>query len=65
MYAIFAGLFYFGGLLIENSYDENTGEYGLNPEQVFMAIFAIFFGAAHSGSAMSMGPDLGKAQIAA
>lgn len=30
-----------------------------------MAIFAIFFGAAHSGSAMSMGPDLGKAAIAA
>jgi len=39
--------------------------YNLNPEEVFIAIFAIFFGASQAGTAMSMGPDIGKAQVAA
>lgn len=61
VYCVFAALFYFGGLLIEYSKDENTGKYGLDPENVFIAIFAIFFGASQAGTAMSMGPDVGKA----
>jgi len=44
-YCTFAGLFYFGGMIIENSYDEKTKTYGVNPEHVFLAIFAIFWGA--------------------
>lgn len=32
---------------------------------MFIALFAIFFGASHVGTAMSMGPDIGKANIAA
>lgn len=72
VYAVFAGLFYFGGLLIENSFDPNKidpktgqGTYSLDPEDVFIAIFAIFFGASQAGTAMSMGPDIGKARVAA
>ena len=65
MYIVFAGLFYFGGLIIEDSFDEDTGEYSINPEHVFIAIFAIFFGASHAGTAMSLGPDIGKAIISA
>ena len=45
LYAVFAGLFYFGGLLIENSFDERTNSYDISPEDVFIAMFAIFFGA--------------------
>jgi len=37
----------------------------INPKDVFIALFAIFFGANHAGMAMSMGPDIGKAQLAA
>lgn len=37
----------------------------VNPKDVFIALFAIFFGANHAGMAMSMGPDIGKAQLAA
>lgn len=72
VYCVFAGLFYFGGLLIENSFDPEKidpstgqGTYGLDPEDVFIAIFAIFFGASQAGTAMSMGPDIGKAKVAA
>lgn len=32
---------------------------------VFVAIFSIFFGASQAGTAMSMGPDVGKAGVAA
>lgn len=45
VYAVFAGCFFFGGLLIEDSKDEKTGEYTINPEDIFMTIFAILFGA--------------------
>ena len=61
MYVIFAALFYFGGLLIDSNFDEESKTYNLNPEEVFIAIFAIFFGASQAGTAMSMGPDIGKA----
>ena len=37
----------------------------VEPKDVFIALFAIFFGANHAGMAMSMGPDIGKAQLAA
>lgn len=40
-------------------------ECSINPKDVFIALFAIFFGAQHAGTAMSMGPDIGKAQLAA
>lgn len=56
VYVVFAGLFYCGGLLIENgteveiialpdgtSYTKYTID--PNPEDVFIALFAIFFGA--------------------
>jgi len=58
---IFAALFYFGGLIIESGKDEKTGAYTINPEEVFIAIFAIFFGAQQAGTAASQGPDIGKA----
>ena len=61
VYVIFAALFYFGGLLIDSNFDEEKKTYNLNPEEVFIAIFAIFFGASQAGTAMSMGPDIGKA----
>lgn len=68
-------LFYFGGWLLQNdctaSYYPFNGEEveipvcSVNPKDVFTALFAIFFGANHAGLAMSLGPDIGKAQQAA
>lgn len=45
MYMIFAAIFYFGSLVIRNSYNESTGKYDVSSENVFIAMFAIFFGA--------------------
>jgi len=36
-----------------------------NPRDVFIALFAIFFGASQAGTAMSLGPDLAKTATAA
>lgn len=33
----------------------------VEPTDVFIALFAIFFGASQAGTAMSMGPDFAKA----
>lgn len=65
VYVVFAACFYFGGLLIEYSYDEKTGKFSIDPEGIMIAIFAILFGASQAGTAMSLGPDIGKATIAA
>jgi len=67
IYIIFAALFYFGGKIIEaNCTDMNDPKTcSVNPEDVFIALFAIFFGASHAGTALSMGPDIAKANIAA
>lgn len=65
VYVVFAGCFFFGGMLIEDSYDEGTGTYSVNPEDIMLTIFAILFGASQAGTAMSLGPDIGKAVIAA
>jgi len=67
IYIIFAALFYFGGKIIESSCKTVNGvtECSIKPENVFIALFAIFFGASHVGTAMSMGPDIAKAGIAA
>lgn len=37
----------------------------MNPKWVFMALFAVMFGASHAGNAAGMGPDIGKAGAAA
>jgi hypothetical protein len=52
-------LFYFGGLFIERDYPD------LKPEAVFIAMFAIMFGASQAGQVAAMGPDAGKAEKAA
>ena len=77
VYLIFSGLFYFGGMIIEDSqegtikYPIGNGlnielpNYTVNPKDVFISLFAIFFGANQFGMAMAMGPDIGKAQVAA
>lgn len=36
-----------------------------NPDEVFVAIFAMMFGAMAAGQAQQFGPDLGKAKQAA
>lgn len=65
---VFAVLFYAGGWVIEEGCETVTLPNGtaetvcdVDPKEVFIALFAIFFGANHAGMAMSMGPDLGKA----
>jgi ATP-binding cassette subfamily B (MDR/TAP) protein 1 len=62
---MFAAMFFFGGLIIKNSVDEETGEVKINAEDVFIALFAIFFGANAAGNASSFGPDMVKAEAAA
>lgn len=75
IYMVFAALFYAGGWVIDEGCEERTVTQGgvsmtvqecsIDPKDVFIALFAIFFGANHAGMAMSMGPDIGKAQLAA
>lgn len=64
-YIVFAAMFYFGGMIIKNSVDEETGEVKVNAEDVFIALFAIMFGANAAGNASSFGPDVTKAEAAA
>jgi ATP-binding cassette subfamily B (MDR/TAP) protein 1 len=64
-YIMFATMFFFGGLIIKNSVDEETGESSIKTEDVFIALFAIMFGANAAGNASSFGPDVAKAEIAA
>lgn len=58
-------MFYFGGLIIKNSINEETGIPEINPEDIFIALFAIMFGASQAGTAQSFGPEMGKANGAA
>lgn len=64
-YIITTAMFFFGALLLEYSIeqgpDPETGKLYLNPENVFIALFAIMFGASHAGTAAAFGPDNGKA----
>jgi len=50
-------MFYTGGKIVEN--------FGADPENVFIAIFCIMFGAQQLGSSSAFGPDMGKAKGAA
>jgi len=49
---------------MENSMQAD-GTMSIKPENVFIALFAIMFGASHAGTATAFGPDMGKAQAAA
>ena len=64
-YVITSAMFFFAGLLldysIEKGPDPKTGKLYLNPENCFIALFAIMFGANHAGTAAAFGPDNGKA----
>ena len=61
-------MFWVGGKLINDSMDMSTNPptFGdLDPSKIFMALFAIMFGASHAGSASGWAPDAGKATQAA
>lgn len=64
-YIVFGVMFFFGGLIIKNSVDKETGEIKVNADDVFIALFAIMFGANAAGNAASFGPDMEKAEKAA
>lgn len=65
-YVVFAVMFWAGGAIIKNSeFDEETGKPSIDPEDIFIALFAIMFGANAAGTAASFGPDAGKAEAAA
>lgn len=64
-YLVFAAMFWSGGKIIEASYDEDTKQYGIDPTDLFIGLFAIMFGASHAGSSQAFGPDMGKANAAA
>jgi uncharacterized membrane protein len=61
---MFAAMFFFAGMIIRDSVDEN-GNATISVENVFIALFAIFFGANAAGNAASFGPDVTKAEAAA
>lgn len=65
MFLTFAVLFWAGGEIMMNSFNEETGQMDIDPESVFIAIFAMIFGATHAGTAQGFGPDMGKATAAA
>lgn len=58
-FGVFAAVFYFGALIIEADFPE------ANSEDIFLALFCIMFGAYQAGQASSMGPDIGRATVAA
>lgn len=58
MMFIFAALFYSGGKIQENVKE-------LKPENIFIAIFSMMFGAMQAGNSQQFGPDIGKANSAA
>lgn len=59
MYLVFSVMFYAGGLIQENF----KGEF--NGTDIFISLFAIFFGASNAANAFSAAPDIGKARAAA
>ena len=64
-YCAMAAMFYFASVLIDNSCDPATQICTINPEDVFMALFAIMFGMSHAGTVQAFGPDIGRASAAA
>lgn len=61
---MFGVMFWGAGFLIKE-YTTPEGVMELNPKYVFLALFAIMFGASHAGNASAMGPDIAKAGAAA
>lgn len=57
-------MFWSAGKIIAKNFDAETMTFKINPEDVFIALFAIMFGASHAGSAAALGPDMGKALAA-
>jgi len=55
-------MFYFGGMILK--YDAKNDK-KLDHADIFIALFAIMFGASQAGTAASMGPEMGKATSAA
>lgn len=49
--AVIAVMFYVASIIIENGFDLKKKIFNVNPEHVFMALFAIMFGASHAGTA--------------
>lgn len=64
-FAVLALMFWAGGRIVGDSYNEETQQFEINPENVFIALFALMFGASHAGTAAAFGPDTGKALAAA
>ena len=75
-FTIFAAMFYASAVIITNSMEKKMVKMpngveeemeipSVDPEDVFIATFAIMNGAMQVGSAMAMGPDMGKAGAAA
>lgn len=71
-YMVFAAMFWAAGKIIEDNMSITIDEFGnqipvfgVSPNDVFTALFAIMFGASHMGSAAAFGPDMGKATAAA
>ncbi|CDW81593.1 abc transporter family protein [Stylonychia lemnae] len=62
-YAVFAVLYYVGAVIIQHDYDNMEFDKD-KPDEVFIAIFAMMFGAMAAGQAQQFGPDIGKAKAA-
>lgn len=45
IYTVFVSCFILGGWLIENSFNDETGKYDIDPESILISIFAILFSA--------------------
>jgi len=64
--ATFAYLFYFGGKLLDDSFDDEENDFvGIKADQVFMCIFATAFASIAAGSAGFFGPDVKESRKAA
>ena len=64
-YCSMATMFFMASAFIEASCDVSTGVCSIDPSDVFLALFAIMFGASHAGTAQAFGPDVAKAASAA
>mmetsp|Transcript_6128 Transcript_6128/g.9832 ORF Transcript_6128/g.9832 Transcript_6128/m.9832 type:complete len:91 (-) Transcript_6128:994-1266(-) len=57
-------MFYAGGKIILNHQNEETGELEVEPNNIFISIFAMFFAASQASVSQAFGPDIGKAAAA-
>ena len=65
LYGAVAALFFYGGKLIQDNYDDSNRKEGVKHENILIAIFSILLAAQHCATAKQLGPNVEKSRQAA